>query len=105
MTESWLQSYARQIVFEALGRIQHGQLTAVSEYQGAAMPVAVFGQPPTKGKEDDEDIAVVVRDPNAWTRVCQAFDLVRHVKTLLEWAIRINREFPGVRRSLHNARG
>jgi len=106
MTETWLQSYARQLVLKALSQIQHGQLTILSKYPGAATPAVIFGQQLTKGKDKEDKItAVVFKDPNAWTRICRAFDLVRYLKPLIELAMRINPKFLGICRSLHAAGG
>jgi cyclopropane-fatty-acyl-phospholipid synthase len=83
MTESLFQFYARQFVLGALSQIQQGQLTVISKYEGATTPKAVFGQQLSKGTDDQgTTVVVVITNPNSWTRICQAFDLVRMWKDL-----------------------
>ncbi|RFU29051.1 hypothetical protein B7463_g7292, partial [Scytalidium lignicola] len=75
MAKSWIQYHARKFVFSALSRIQNGRLTIISKYPGADVEQVIFGQQPTKDSDEDLGVAVVIKDPNAWTRLCQAFDL------------------------------
>lgn len=83
MTESLFQFYARQFVLGALSQIQQGRLTVISKYEGATTPKAVFGQQLSRGTDDQGTaVVVVVTNPNAWTRLCQAFDLVRILRYL-----------------------
>ncbi|KAB5540459.1 Mycolic acid cyclopropane synthetase-domain-containing protein [Coniochaeta sp. 2T2.1] len=76
MTESWLQSTARASVVGTLRRIQHGQLTIVSNYQNSDNRTEAFGNPKAaKGGSTDEGVIVILNSPNAWVRICRTFDL------------------------------
>lgn len=76
MFDSWLQSRAQQFVLGTLKRIEHGQLKVTTKYQGEKEQHFVFGQTGKHTGDDTDEITVVVKDPNVWTRLCQAFDLV-----------------------------
>ncbi|KAH8808998.1 Mycolic acid cyclopropane synthetase-domain-containing protein [Xylogone sp. PMI_703] len=75
MARSWVQRQARNFVLGALSRIHNGRLTIISKYPGADSQTSTFGEQLTKDNNENFGIAVVVKDPNAWTRLCQAFDL------------------------------
>ncbi|KAB5576491.1 S-adenosyl-L-methionine-dependent methyltransferase [Coniochaeta sp. 2T2.1] len=74
--ESWLQSSARASVVGILRRIQHGQLTIVSNYPDGDNRTEVFGKPKAaKGGSTDEGVIVILNSPNTWVRICRTFDL------------------------------
>jgi cyclopropane-fatty-acyl-phospholipid synthase len=77
MSADWVQFYAREFVLRALSQISQGRLTVVSKYEGGDAAPVVLGQQSSKDSEDDgRGVSVVINNPNAWTRICQAFDLV-----------------------------
>lgn len=71
MIRNLIQSYSRKSVIGALAGLKHGQLTIVSKDQGKDSDALVFGPESTHNHA-----SLVVLNPNAWTRICQAFDLV-----------------------------
>lgn len=74
MSETWFQSYARAAVLAALRRIQHGRIVIISKYRDG-------GEPEILGEQDENDessreVSIVFKNPNAWVRICQGFDVV-----------------------------
>jgi cyclopropane-fatty-acyl-phospholipid synthase len=74
MAETWLQSAARNSVFEVLKRLQHGSLTITTKYTSGKNESVTFG---SDGSEPDSKIVVIIKSPQVFVRLCQAFDLVR----------------------------
>jgi cyclopropane-fatty-acyl-phospholipid synthase len=73
MTETWLQSAARNSVFEVLRRLQHGCLTIATKYTAEKSQSVTFGNGNT---ESDLGIVVVIKNPQVFVRLCQGFDMV-----------------------------
>lgn len=71
MYSSLIQSYSRYSVIGALAALKHGQLTIVSKSQEKESDTLVFGPESAESRA-----SLVILNPNAWTRICQAFDLV-----------------------------
>jgi hypothetical protein len=76
MFDSWFQRHAQKFVLQALSQLKHGQLRVITQHDAKDIPVSVFGDCRRNVKQDNEHITVVVKNPNAWTRLAQAFDLV-----------------------------
>lgn len=74
MAETWLQSAARNSVFEVLKRLQHGRLTIATKYTNEKSQSVTFGNGTS---ETDLGIVVVIKSPQVFVRFCQGFDLVR----------------------------
>ncbi|KIM93309.1 hypothetical protein OIDMADRAFT_173244 [Oidiodendron maius Zn] len=70
MWNSFLQIYARRFVLQTLSRLEHGRLTVTSQDQGKEGKTLVVGP-----ESDDRNVSIVILNPNAWTRICQGFDL------------------------------
>lgn len=74
MSETWFQSYARTAVLAALRRIQHGRIVVISKYRDGGER-EVLGEPEENG-ESSREVSIVFKNPNAWVRICQGFDVV-----------------------------
>ncbi|KAM0485503.1 hypothetical protein ACHAPX_001490 [Trichoderma viride] len=72
MTETWLQSAARNSVFEVLRCLQHGCLTIATKYTAEKSQSVTFGNGNT---ESDLGIVVVIKNPQVFVRLCQGFDM------------------------------
>ncbi|KAL7810244.1 Mycolic acid cyclopropane synthetase domain-containing protein [Trichoderma aethiopicum] len=72
MAETWIQSTARNLVFQILKRIEHGRLTILTKYKSGKNESVSFGgdEPNTEA-----EIVVIVKNPQVFVRLCQAFDL------------------------------
>jgi cyclopropane-fatty-acyl-phospholipid synthase len=81
MAETWLQSAARNSVFEVLKRLQHGCLTITTKYISGKGQSVTFGN---SDSESDLGIVVVIKNPQVYVRFCQGFDLVR-IQRLYRW--------------------
>lgn len=74
MAETWLQSAARNSVFQVLKRLQHDCLTIATKYASGKNQSVTFGN---GSSESDLGIVVTVKNPQVFVRLCQGFDLVR----------------------------
>lgn len=81
MAETWLQSAARNSVFEVLKRLQHGCLTIATKYANEKSQSVTFGN---GSSESDLGIVVTIKNPQVFVRFCQGFDLVR-MQTSYQW--------------------
>ncbi|PTB68462.1 cyclopropane-fatty-acyl-phospholipid synthase [Trichoderma citrinoviride] len=72
MTETWIQSTARNLVFQILKRIEQGRLTIVTEYESGKNESVSFG---SDDSNSEPEIVVVIKNPQVFVRLCQAFDL------------------------------
>ncbi|KAH6604492.1 cyclopropane-fatty-acyl-phospholipid synthase [Trichoderma cornu-damae] len=72
MAETWLQTTARNLVFQALKRLQHGSLNITTKYTGSKNESVSFG---SSSSESDPEIVVIIKNPQVFVRLCQAFDL------------------------------
>ncbi|KAL7933141.1 cyclopropane-fatty-acyl-phospholipid synthase [Trichoderma chlorosporum] len=71
MAETWVQSTARSLVYQALKRIHRGRLTINTKYAGGSNQSASFGS----DSESDPNIVVIIKNPQVFVRLCQAFDM------------------------------
>lgn len=81
MAETWLQSAARNSVFEVLKRLQHGCLTIATKYTGEKSQSVTFGN---GSSESDLGIIVIIKSPQVFVRLCQGFDMVR-IQSPYQW--------------------
>ncbi|KAL9479571.1 hypothetical protein ACSS6W_004357 [Trichoderma asperelloides] len=72
MAETWLQSAARNSVFQVLKRLQHDCLTIATKYASGKNQSVTFGN---GSSESDLGIVVTVKNPQVFVRLCQGFDL------------------------------
>ncbi|KAJ8096665.1 Mycolic acid cyclopropane synthetase-domain-containing protein [Lipomyces tetrasporus] len=70
MFEGLVQSYSRKFIVQTLARLEHGRLTITSKGLGKDGEELTFGR-----ESEYKDAAITILNPNAWTRICQAFDL------------------------------
>jgi cyclopropane-fatty-acyl-phospholipid synthase len=71
MAETWMQSYARTCVLQALERLQHGRLTITITYQ-EEHTVETFGEEST---DEKQVVNIAINSPHVWGRLAQAFAL------------------------------
>ncbi|KAK0762693.1 hypothetical protein N5P37_005511 [Trichoderma harzianum] len=71
MAETWVQSTARSLVYQALKRIHRGRLTINTKYASDNNESVSFGS----NSESDPEIVVIIKNPQVFVRLCQAFDL------------------------------
>lgn len=74
MAETWIQATARSLVFQTLKRLDQGRLTITTKYASGDNESVSFG---SHSSESDPEIFVVIKNPQVFVRLCQAFDLVR----------------------------
>ncbi|KAL7949322.1 cyclopropane-fatty-acyl-phospholipid synthase [Trichoderma barbatum] len=72
MAETWIQSTARSLVYQALKRIHHGRLTINTKYDIGDNESVSFGE---SSSESKSEIVVIIKNPQVFVRLCQAFDL------------------------------
>jgi hypothetical protein len=72
MAETWRQYYAREAVFKALERIEHGKLTVVTTYGSQKGFTKQFGN----DDNDTPNATIMFNSPKVWERICNQFDLV-----------------------------
>ncbi|EHK25784.1 uncharacterized protein TRIVIDRAFT_62453 [Trichoderma virens Gv29-8] len=72
MAETWVQSTARNLVYQALKRIHRGRLTINTKYASENNESVSFGD---SSSESDPEIVVIIKNPQVFVRLCQAFDL------------------------------
>ncbi|TFB07205.1 Tuberculostearic acid methyltransferase UfaA1 [Trichoderma ghanense] len=72
MAETWIQSTARNLVFQALKRIEQGRLTILIKYESGKNESISFGG---DDSDSEPEIVVVIKNPQVFVRLCQAFDL------------------------------
>ncbi|UKZ74928.1 hypothetical protein TrVFT333_002598 [Trichoderma virens FT-333] len=72
MAETWVQSTARNLVHQALKRIHRGRLTINTKYTSENNESVSFGD---SSSESDPEIVVIIKNPQVFVRLCQAFDL------------------------------
>lgn len=87
MSETWLQSYARTSVLDVFKRIQHGQLNVVVKYLQETT-VNNFGEQGLDESRKGDSVSLVVKSPDVWGRLTQAFALVGAHSYML-WAIKL----------------
>ncbi|KAK5992106.1 Tuberculostearic acid methyltransferase UfaA1 [Cladobotryum mycophilum] len=73
MAETWVQSSARTLVLQALARVKKGRLTVTTKYGDDKGDAVTFGD--ESNLKSGPGVAVVFKNPQAWVRICQAFDL------------------------------
>lgn len=71
MAETWIQSYARASVLQALKRLQHGRLTVTITYQEEKF-IETFG---ASTAEESDIVSLAIHSPSVWGRFAQAFAL------------------------------
>ena len=81
MAETWIQSTARNLVFQILKRIEQGRLTIVTKYESGKNESVSFG---SDDSDSEPEIVVVIKNPQVFVRLCQAFDLVRRPHALYD---------------------
>jgi hypothetical protein len=101
MAETWIQSTARNLVFQILKRIEHGRLTISTKYENGKNESLSFGG---DGADSEAEIVVIVKNPQVFVRLCQAFDLVRGPRILYMYGDQLLTILKGPVRVVHGPR-